>query len=707
MNRLTLALVVLCSASCEAVWGNLVETNKEFKCSAAGSTCGEGEICNAATGRCEAPCGADSVCVSCATPEGVQKLTALLMAQSEQTTTVIQLAPNSVCTFERPIEYDMGPSALPAIRSDVVIEGNGSTLLRSANAPPFRFFYVAPPPSADRKSRLTLRNLTLQGGLAQGGNGGGGASMVPGPGSGGGGAGLGGAILTQGSLVLTHVKLVGNAARGGSVPMAPDGSLLPPDATYAKAGGGGGGLSGHGAAGTVSYQGGGGGGFGPSNGAEQAGGAGPNQTEGGTKEGRGGSSRGGPAEIQGTASGGDATESPSSGGHGGGALGIDAWLGGDGGSCSETGNGGRAAHGGGGGGARVQSGNAGPMYHGGGGGGLYSNGGNGLGAGTGKNGGGGGAYGGGGSGGVGAAGGGGGGGVGGGGGGGSLSSVATFGMGAGAGGGGGFGGGGGGGSGSFMLANSSFIHCPGGMGGFGGGGGVGVGPDSGARSRFGGGTGVYLRGQAAQAGGGMGAGGAIFALGGWVSVSHSELSENTATGGVGGTGGLGLGAGIFGVAAEITLDGSTVTKNMAQPGTTSPTLPGISAVRSRGAGVYVLDPGAKAPLTQTAARLELVNSTISGNSADKADVTGADVALEFESLAGGTRLGVLRSQGGAAGQLANGFAATGAGGDAAASGCSVAASGQPGSLTPLSLLGLLGLWRVRRGRTSVRRQAAR
>ena len=115
--------------------------------------------------------------------------------------------------------------------------------------------------------------------------------MVPGPGSGGGGAGLGGAIFTQGSLVLSNVRLVGNAARGGSVPMAPENSLLPADATYAKAGGGGGGLSGHGAAGTVSYQGGGGGGFGPSNGAEQAGGAGPNQTEGGTKDGRGGSSR--------------------------------------------------------------------------------------------------------------------------------------------------------------------------------------------------------------------------------------------------------------------------------------------------------------------------------------------------------------------------------------------------------------------------------
>src|SRR5262249_55560716 len=105
-----------------------------------------------------------------------------------------------------------GPNGLPAIDnpSGITIEGHGATILRLAfpGTPAFRLFYVSgglagelPPGS------LTLRNLTLAGGLAQGGNG---------TGGGGGGLGAGGAVFNQGTLILDGVTLSNNQARGGS-----------------------------------------------------------------------------------------------------------------------------------------------------------------------------------------------------------------------------------------------------------------------------------------------------------------------------------------------------------------------------------------------------------------------------------------------------------------------------------------------------------
>ncbi len=95
-----------------------------------------------------------------------------------------------------------GPNALPAIASTITIEGNGAIIERNTAAPKFRLFYVG----ATRRDEtlnytspgagnLRLRNLTVRGGLARGGN--------RGPaGGGGGGAGLGGAVFSQGRLTL-------------------------------------------------------------------------------------------------------------------------------------------------------------------------------------------------------------------------------------------------------------------------------------------------------------------------------------------------------------------------------------------------------------------------------------------------------------------------------------------------------------------------
>jgi hypothetical protein len=109
-----------------------------------------------------------------------------------------------------------GPAALPAIAAPIVIQGNGATISRSSasGTPPFRLFFVGADPSnavtpmwtTPGAGSLVLENVTLSGGLAQGG-----ASNT-----GGGGLGAGGAIYNQGTTLLSAVTLSGNTAKGGS-----------------------------------------------------------------------------------------------------------------------------------------------------------------------------------------------------------------------------------------------------------------------------------------------------------------------------------------------------------------------------------------------------------------------------------------------------------------------------------------------------------
>lgn len=114
-----------------------------------------------------------------------------------------------------------GPNGLPAIAGTLTIEGNGATIARDAAAPArFRLFFVGADPSnpdtlgyvSPGPGALTLRNLTLSDGWAQGGDSNGG----------GGGAGMGGAIFSQGSVTIVNSTLTGNKAVGGS---AIDGSV--------------------------------------------------------------------------------------------------------------------------------------------------------------------------------------------------------------------------------------------------------------------------------------------------------------------------------------------------------------------------------------------------------------------------------------------------------------------------------------------------
>jgi hypothetical protein len=103
-----------------------------------------------------------------------------------------------------------GPNGLPAIRSDITIEGQGAgdTITRSkaSGTPQFRFFDVSGGLELPAGS-LTLVDVTLRNGSARGGDG------IAG---GGGGLGAGGAIFNQGTLQLDGVTFVANQARGGS-----------------------------------------------------------------------------------------------------------------------------------------------------------------------------------------------------------------------------------------------------------------------------------------------------------------------------------------------------------------------------------------------------------------------------------------------------------------------------------------------------------
>src|SRR5262249_6645543 len=122
----------------------------------------------------------------------------------------VQLEARCVYTLAEPDNYWYGPNGLPPISSDVTIEGNGATIARSPSAAPVRLFFVAADqtnPSTENSvspaegiaggGRLTLRDVTLTGGLAKGGD----------SNRGGGGAGMGGAIFSQGTVLISASTL--------------------------------------------------------------------------------------------------------------------------------------------------------------------------------------------------------------------------------------------------------------------------------------------------------------------------------------------------------------------------------------------------------------------------------------------------------------------------------------------------------------------
>src|ERR1700712_864120 len=106
-----------------------------------------------------------------------------------------------------------GPNGLPPIASDITLDGHGATLTRALAAPKFRLLFVGADPTKPATlnyttpgaGRLTARNLTLADGYAKGGDANGGGA----------GAGMGGAIFSQGTLIVQNTTLTRNTAQGG------------------------------------------------------------------------------------------------------------------------------------------------------------------------------------------------------------------------------------------------------------------------------------------------------------------------------------------------------------------------------------------------------------------------------------------------------------------------------------------------------------
>jgi MYXO-CTERM domain-containing protein len=167
-------------------------------------------------------------------------------------------------TDELALGFYYGPNGLPVVNSTITILGNGATIRRDPNAPPFRLFMVAGPDSRidiavnyPSTGSLSLKNLTLSGGLARGGDGADG---------GGGGAGLGGAIAAAGDVRLEGVTITNCQAVGGdgATGLGGGGGGLGGNGGHAgtAGGGGGGGFVGNGGDGTADGAGGGGGALG-------------------------------------------------------------------------------------------------------------------------------------------------------------------------------------------------------------------------------------------------------------------------------------------------------------------------------------------------------------------------------------------------------------------------------------------------------------
>ena len=291
------------------------------------------------------------------------------------------LAPAYTYDLSQVNNYSDGPNGLPAIIGTVnvvsAVVGRQAVIERSGTQP-FRFFDVAAPASTSCAvsssgvacpqyqtpanvaatpptttlvpgpgGSLTLSDITLKGGLAQGGAGGT-------CGGGGGGAGLGGAIFSHGGAVTLHNSVLqGNTAQGGA---GAAGVFLCGDLAGLSPGGGGGGMGGAGGASTGGFgfttSGGAGGGGTQLNGRSSSGGGGGGPNAGAANGGAGGYNGGGGGGASGSGStgvGGDGGFGGGGGGAGGGAAGGRGGFGGGGGGGGNSAAGGRGGFGGGGG----------------------------------------------------------------------------------------------------------------------------------------------------------------------------------------------------------------------------------------------------------------------------------------------------------------------------------------------------------------------
>ena len=513
----------------------------------------------------------------------------------------IDLASGGTYSVTAPSDWWYGPNAFPAISSAITINGNGATISRAAGSPKFRFFHVSGGFSTLPAGSLSLNNLTLTGGLAQGGSGG--FSSIFGN-SGGGGAGMGGAIYNQGTISLNQVTFASNEALGGS-----GGGIctnLQDPCSQGGTSSGGGGLGGDGGTGVVTGDSpaGSGGGFrynGGSNGGGFLGTEGGSPAAGGTSiyGGNGGASN--PSgDGGGGGGGGYGPGQPGGTGVGHETGGIGAYGAGNGGGSSypgdfSCGSGGGGAFGGGGGSdgdgnGACSSGNSSIPGYGGAGG------------------------------------------IGGGG------AVGNYGSGS-----GGYGGGGAGWNSCECYGGNNY-QCGKEAGGFGGGAGAnrcqefgGTPPSAGFGAA--GSSGPFTDYDLSQGGGGAGMGGAVFNQLGSVVVTESTFTSNSAVGGANGTTAYGLGGAIFNLNGTVTLADDTFTGNTSanNNGSTATGSSFYNLSHSGGAINSSQTPAANLTLVNTALSTTnnaLVNNQVNGT-ATVSTLTGAYILASQYSYAFG------------------------------------------------------------------------
>src|SRR5579883_1063685 len=127
-------------------------------------------------------------------------IAAIKSANTSSTPTTITLQAGAIFNFTSADNFIDGPNALPVITGNITIVGNNDIIARTSSTAD-RFFNVASGGS------LTLQNLTLQGGKAQGI----------------GTAAEGGAIYSSGTLNLSGVTVKNNVALGSNGLNAPTG----------------------------------------------------------------------------------------------------------------------------------------------------------------------------------------------------------------------------------------------------------------------------------------------------------------------------------------------------------------------------------------------------------------------------------------------------------------------------------------------------
>ncbi|OJW15594.1 MAG: hypothetical protein BGO49_15175, partial [Planctomycetales bacterium 71-10] len=136
---------------------------------------------------------------------------AIALAAANEEADTIDFAPSlagqKIALTSNSANTAFGPTALTIVDDDVTIDGAAARLLEIGGNDERRIFAVG------AGAKLTLQNITLTDGLAQGGRGG---DSAGGAATGGGGAGMGGAVYVyQGTLVVRNSTLYGNSAVGG------------------------------------------------------------------------------------------------------------------------------------------------------------------------------------------------------------------------------------------------------------------------------------------------------------------------------------------------------------------------------------------------------------------------------------------------------------------------------------------------------------